>query len=82
MSLRLVERIGERHAARLEACRVDVRDVVADDIHARLMRLESRDAREQRTGHEKTSPSISRRWSASVVRRSRASKWSGTTCAC
>ena len=36
----LVERVGERHAARLEADRVDIRDVVADDVHARLVALE------------------------------------------
>ena len=50
----LRDHIRERDAARLEACRVDVRDVVADDIHAGLVSLQAGNSRVHGTDHNES----------------------------
>ena len=50
----LRDHIRERDAARLEARRVDVRDVVADDIHAGLVSLQAGNSRVHGTDHNES----------------------------
>ena len=50
----LRDHVRERDAARFKARRVDVRDVVADNIHAGLMAFEARDTREHGTHHNES----------------------------
>jgi hypothetical protein len=52
----LRHQILKMHAAALVACRVDVRDVVADYIHLRLMRLQTGDSRKHRLPHSVRPP--------------------------